>query len=189
MKMMPFFLVMVFVMLGLVSCSGATDRAYERGYADGHAEGKAKSFAEGYDNGFAAGKQQGLSEGYDKGFPEGKAQGVVEGRASLDALIQDAFDRGYSAGIAASSPAEIVKIVSYSVRDAITVVGEVQNMSDRGLDAVIVGVQLDGQGGALSVSSNLWRRYIPARETIPFQLNFFPSGQVPADARLFIAWN
>jgi hypothetical protein len=187
-----FSLVMALAMLTLVGCSGATDQAYVKGYNQGFAEGKTRSVAEGYDRGFAEGKIQGLSEGHDQGFTEGKQQGVIEGRASLDALVEDAFERGRRAGIAesaASLPEELAKVVSYSVRDPLTVVGEVQNVSHGGLDVVIFGVQLDSQGAPLSTSTNLWRRYVPAGEKMPFQLNFFPSGQYPADARLFIVWN
>jgi hypothetical protein len=193
MKMMPIFLVMAVMMLSLVSCSGAEDDAYRRGYDTGYSEGRAKHYAEGHDKGFAEGKQQGLTEGYDRGFAEGKQQGSIEGGSSLDSLIQDTYDRGYQDGVAASSKStetleELVKVLSYKIADAITVTGELQNVSDTGLDVVMIGIQLDSEGGALATSQSLWRRYVPAQQKMPFQLNFFPSGVMPSDARLFIIW-
>ncbi len=187
MKRMPIFLVMAAVMLSLVSCSGDENEVYKRGYDDGYSDGRAKHFAEGHDKGFAEGKQQGLTEGYDDGFAEGKQQGLTGGKSSLDSLVRDAYDRGYKDGVAVI-PGELVKVLSYNITEATIVVGELQNVSDRAFNVLVIGALLDSNGEVLVVSSSLWRRYVPEQEKMNFQLNFPPPEVYPADARLNVIW-
>ncbi|MFC1962807.1 hypothetical protein ACFLWB_02275 [Chloroflexota bacterium] len=187
MKRMPIFFVMAVVMLSLVSCSGDENEAYKRGYDDGYSDGRAKHFAEGHDKGFAEGKQQGLTEGHDEGFAEGKQQGLTEGKSSLDSLVRDAYDRGYQDG-ATEVPETLVNVLSYNIADATTVVGELQNVSDRALNVLVIGALLDSKGEVLAVSSSLWRRYVPEQQKMNFQLAFPPPELYPADVRLNVIW-
>lgn len=187
MKRIPIFFVMAAVMLSLMSCSGDENEVYKRGYDDGYADGRAKHFAEGHDKGFAEGKQQGLTEGYDDGFAEGEQQGLTGGKSSLDSLVRDAYDKGYQAGVT-EAPETLVKVLSYNIADATTVVGELHNVSDKALNVLVIGALLDSNGEVLVVSSSLWRRYVQEQQKMPFQLSFPPSGLYPADVRLNVIW-
>ncbi|MBM2832379.1 MAG: Essential protein Yae1, terminal, partial [Dehalococcoidia bacterium] len=169
--------------LALAGCSGARDEAYKKGYDAGFAEGGAQKFAEGREKGLAEGRQQGLDEG--------KQQGLAEGRSSLDSLVRAAYDRGYQEGVAAGSktptPAPLVKVLSYTIAGN-TVVGELQNLSDRGLDVILTGALLDARGNVMVTNASLWRGYVQAQEKVLFTLIFPAPGGAPADARINVIW-
>ena len=179
-------LVILVLALGLNSCSNAQDKAYQRGYEAGYVEGRAQSIEEGRKAGEAAGKaieEAARDSGYEAGYQAGYNVGSKEG-----------YDKGFAESTRLFGPKdELIKVLSYKlVRDSnynwVTVVGEIQNLSNKQLYVEVTGILLDSNGQVVSSKGYTWNDYLQPQEETFFNIEGFYEQPDAVDARLAVKW-
>ena len=170
---------------GFAGCSNTQDKAYQRGYEAGYVEGRAQSIEEGRKAGEAAGKAieaAARDSGYKAGYQAGYSVGSKEG-----------YDKGFAESTRLFGPKdELVKVLSYKlVRDStewVTVVGELQNLSNKQLYVEVTGVLLDSSGQIVSSKGYTWNDYLQPQEKTFFNIKGFYKQPDAVDARLAVKW-
>jgi len=139
--------------------------------------------------------------GYEAGYIQGRETCQLEInkiKADTEKLVQNAVNYGYRTGYnkgidectqPSVSQTELVKVLSYNlVRDTadwVTVVGELQNLSNRKLYVSITGALLNSSGEIISTSRN-WNQYIEPQQKAFFKLDGFFKQPNAIDARLTV---
>ncbi|MFA5399423.1 MAG: hypothetical protein WC359_03170 [Dehalococcoidia bacterium] len=159
------------IVFGSTGCSNIENGSYQRGYEAGYIQGREASRTEMNDM-------------------------TTKYRELIDKAIKTGYDVGYNKGIdectkTSGSEEELIKVLSYKlvrsddILEWVTVVGELQNLSNRKLTVRMSGALLDSNGEIVATQSGFSQMVEPQQRAF-FNINYMHQYPKAVDVRLIV---